>query len=275
MTSRDCVERPKQNSSRLRRLVPKRLHPPLRELKKRYFQENILARKFSNFLAKVLERFYPSQSARLEQLKLFSILQRRATDDSAAYIYDNLSHAILFDLKETLWDFAISQVAPNGILAEFGVFHGGSINYFANKVAHRGLRIYGFDSFEGLKEDWVGTGLKKGHFSLGGSPPVVMPNVTLVKGWFDQTLPGFLEAHRENVSFLHFDCDTYEATRIVFSLCAERIVPGTVVLFDEYFNYPGWRYGEWKAWQEFVVARNIRYRYLGFSLTQAAMVVLA
>jgi hypothetical protein len=36
-------------------------------------------------------------------------------------------------------------------------------------------------------------------------------------------------------------------------------------MFDEYYNYPNWREHEYKAWQEFVAAQKITYRYTGFS----------
>jgi hypothetical protein len=35
-------------------------------------------------------------------------------------------------------------------------------------------------------------------------------------------------------------------------------------VFDEYFNYPGWRQHEYKAWQEFIVANKLNYQYQGF-----------
>jgi len=45
---------------------------------------------------------------------------------------------------------------------------------------------------------------------------------------------------------------------------ADRIVPGTIILFDEYFNYPNWERHEFKAFQEFVTDRAASYPYLGF-----------
>jgi hypothetical protein len=89
-------------------------------------------------------------------------------------------------------------------------------------------------------------------------------NVDLIVGWFDQQLPHFLLEHpREPVSFLHIDCDLYSSTKTVFSLLADRIVPGTIIVFDEYFNYPGWRVHEFLAFQEFVSARGVHYEYVG------------
>ena len=41
-------------------------------------------------------------------------------------------------------------------------------------------------------------------------------------------------------------------------------MPGTVVLFDEYWNYPGWRQHEFKAFREFIDRTGLTYRYEGF-----------
>ena len=49
---------------------------------------------------------------------------------------------------------------------------------------------------------------------------------------------------------------------------------GTILLFDEYLGFPDWKNGEFRAWQEFAEARGLRFRYLGFGPTQAALQVL-
>jgi hypothetical protein len=42
-------------------------------------------------------------------------------------------------------------------------------------------------------------------------------------------------------------------------------VEGTVIVFDEYFNYPGWENHEFKAFQEFVEQTNLKYEYLAYN----------
>jgi len=39
----------------------------------------------------------------------------------------------------------------------------------------------------------------------------------------------------------------YSSTKTVFDTLADRIVPGTVIVFDEFFNYPGSKRGESKG----------------------------
>jgi len=180
--------------------------------------------------------------------------------------------ALQFSRRKDLWDYAAGKAPASGIVAEFGVWKGQSINHIAKRVSP--ATVYGFDSFEGLREDWAGWTEAKGTFSLGGRLPRVAPNVKLVKGWFDQTIPAFLQGTESAFSLVHMDSDTYESTKTVLDLIGPRIAVGTVVIFDEYFGYRGWRIGEYRAWQEYVQLRGIRYEYLAFS-TQAVAIRVA
>ena len=49
---------------------------------------------------------------------------------------------------------------------------------------------------------------------------------------------------------------------------------GTIILFDEYFNYSNWENHEFKAWQEFVVKYQIQYEYIGFDRQQVAVKIM-
>ena len=205
--------------------------------------------------------------------EVFDIVARRAAESSADYIEAHLDHAQLFPTREQVWDYALSEVTLDGLQAEFGVFEGHSINHIAAEIGNK--TVYGFDSFEGLKEDWSGTWYRAGHFTLGGTPPSVRPNVRLIKGWFDATVPAFLaEQAGKPFAFVHMDADTYESTSLVLSLLAGRIVSGTVLVFDDYLGFPNWRHGEYLAWQQFVAARGLTYRYLAFGNTPVAVLVL-
>ena len=79
-------------------------------------------------------------------------LIENALADSAEYADSHMQRALYFRSREDLWDFALSKIEVDGAVAEFGVFKGNSINYFARKLQGR-ASIYGFDSFEGLQED--------------------------------------------------------------------------------------------------------------------------
>jgi len=247
--------------------------------KKKKLNQKIGVWSFKNFVKKLLlPVIYLTRSVlinlRLPQAQdsLIIVVRNRAIQTSADYIEKNISKVMLFDLKELLWDLALSKISIEGLYVEFGVFSGYSINYFSNKFINK--TFYGFDSFEGLREDWVGTSTSKGTFNLDGILPKVNTNVTLVKGWFDDSLPKFLKNNSDNFSFIHFDSDTYESTTLLLDLIGDRIVKGTIIIFDEYLGITNWENGEYRAWKQFTENKKIKYEYLGFSNQQTAIRII-
>ena len=197
----------------------------------------------------------------------------RATNETLDYIQKNMSSAIMFLSTEKFFRYLISKTKKDGSFLEFGVWKGKSIKIISELVGKRSSKIvHGFDSFEGLPEDWFGYDDIKGRFSLDGKLPEVPKNVKLHKGWFHEILPKFLVENDESVSFLHIDSDLYSSAKTVLNLLRERIVVNTIIVFDEYFNYPNWQKGEFKAFQEFVKENNIRYEYMGFTHGKATAV---
>ena len=145
-------------------------------------------------------------------------------------------------------------------MVEFGVCSGNTINHIASLLPAQ--KIYGFDSFEGLPEEWR-PGFGKGAFAR-PTLPTVLNNVDLVVGLFDRTLPAFLYTHTDQeVALLHVDCDLYSSTQLIFNQLKNRIVPGTIIVFDEYYNFPGWEMHEFRAFKEFVELNRIHYDYIG------------
>lgn len=124
------------------------------------------------------------------------------------------------------------------------------------------MTVYGFDSFEGLPESWR-DGFPKGAFKR-SQLPAVADNVELVKGYFDKSLEPFLQAHAGPAALMHVDCDLFSSTRTVFDAVKERIAEGTVIVFDEYFNYPGWQEGEHKAFQLFLAQSGLKVQWLSY-----------
>jgi len=156
----------------------------------------------------------------------------------------------------------MTDLEKHNLVCEFGVYSGNTINHISTLTNRT---VFGFDSFEGLPERWR-DGFGKGHFEI-TELPKVRQNVTLVKGWFNDTLPVFIKEHKhdESVGFLHIDCDLYSSTRTVFELLEEKIHPGCIIVFDEYFNYPGWEEGEYRAFQEFLARTGLRYEYIVYN----------
>jgi hypothetical protein len=193
----------------------------------------------------------------------------RALQRSVDYIERAMPDALGLENQRELIDFSLGAVEIEGHYLEFGVFTGGTIRFIAGRV--RGRVVHGFDSFAGLPEAWSGFSLGRRAFDRRGRLPRVPANVRLHRGQFDQSLPPWLDANPGPVAFIHIDCDLYSATRTVLALLAGRIVPGTVILFDEYFNFPNWEAHEFRAFQEFTAEHKIRYRYLAFARQQVAV----
>ena len=147
--------------------------------------------------------------------------------------------------RERLFDFLSTATVPDGDILEFGVFQGSSLALFAERFPAR--RIYGFDSFEGLPADWWNR--PRGTFK---TPVPALPhtNVTLVKGTFDETVPEFLAQWTGTAAIVHVDCTLYSSTMASLPAVLPRCRQGTIVIFDEYYNYSDFTQHEWRAWRE-------------------------
>jgi hypothetical protein len=169
-------------------------------------------------------------------------------------------------LPKYILEYNIENLDPkfltdNSLWLEFGVFSGRTINFLSKYVSKS---VYGFDSFEGLPEDWR-EGFKKGKFNMGGMLPKVEDNVILIKGWFNNTLESFLKTHTEDISFIHMDADLYSSTKYVLEKCTPRIKKGCIISFDEIFNFPEYdnSTSELRALKEWVDEYEVEFDWLG------------
>jgi Methyltransferase domain len=193
-------------------------------------------------------------------------LQTMARREAAVYVCEHMAAAVMYADRWDLLQAAVAEAPPEGLFLEFGVEKGASANFIARRLNGRvGGTLHAFDSFEGLPEAWQGTSETRGSFGLSGAVPKLLPNVTVHKGWFADTLPGFCQRSQNfKISLLHIDCDLYSSTATVLAHAGNLLQPGSIVVFDEYFNYHGWQNHEFKAWQEFAAARCLNYAYRGF-----------
>src|SRR4030095_8332544 len=120
------------------------------------------------------------------------------------------------DPRSTL-EHALELAPQGGMALEFGVFEGRSLAVIAE--ARKGRDVYGFDSFEGLPEDYR-PHVRQGAFALDRLPRV--EGAELVAGWVEGRLAGFLDAHPGPVDFLHVDGDLYSSAVTVLSLVGPR-----------------------------------------------------
>lgn len=193
----------------------------------------------------------------------------RALDRSLNYIEERMPDALGFDTQKELLAYANSETKVLGHRLEFGVFTGGTIRYLAGLEPQQ--KFHGFDSFVGLPSAWRGFNLGASSFSVKGKLPRVPANVTLHKGWFAKTLPLWCRENSGPVAFVHIDCDIYSSTIDILSALEDRLQAGTIIVFDEYFNYPNWERHEFRAWQEFVARTRISYEYIGYARQQVAI----
>jgi len=146
-----------------------------------------------------------------------------------------------------------------GLVLEFGVFSGKTIRRIAATFPERD--VFGFDSFEGFPDD--GRTDWQTDYATQGKLPKVPANAHLVKGFFEDTLPEFIEQHPQKVHFMHVDCDLFSSTRTVLAHLRERVVPGTVIVFDELLHYRGFENHEFLAFFLFLVETGLNFEWLG------------
>ena len=169
----------------------------------------------------------------------------------------------IFSLSNFRNDMILSGIRlsdKKGLYLEFGVAAGHSINFIAKEIQ---TDIHGFDSFEGLDEEW--NGLPDKAFSLDGKIPKVEKNVIIHKGYFNNTVEAFFNDNSDKISFMHIDCDLYSSTQIVLNLSVNNLAIGSVILFDEMVGYDGFEDHEFKAFNEFVSKYNVKYECLGIN----------
>jgi len=158
---------------------------------------------------------------------------REIMDELQTVHYDELLS------KETPWrgykDMSLRAIkeAPriSGNFAEFGVYKGYSADLMLSFLSPS-EKLYLFDSFDGLPEDWISV-WKKGAFSLSEEqrPSFSDQRVVVIKGLFKDTI-NFQQG--EVLSFIHIDCDLYSSTLDALTKSNNAIWPGTLILFDEY-----------------------------------------
>lgn len=160
--------------------------------------------------------------------------------------------------------FASDSVTLQGLYIDLGVCTGKTVNFIAALNPHQ--IIYGFDSFEGLPEPWTRKDRVFPTGSFGFKNPDALPpvlhNVLLFKGWFKDTLT---QLPQQPIALLHIDSDLYSSAATALQILSDRIVSGTILIFDELYNYPGSADHEFKALQEFLSTHNLSAHYLAYN----------
>lgn len=235
----------------------------------------IQARQFAEGARELGRKFLRRRVRKLIELVMNDLDMKallKPSDSSVHFEYEHLREVPRCKTRDQLYRLALSHLTTDaGLFLEFGVYKGASINRLAG--LKRNVTFYGFDSFVGLPEAWT-PGSKKVAFSLKGKLPPVRENVKLIPGFFEDTLNRFVTVHSgARISFMHIDCDLYSATKTILNQTAPMLEPGTVIVFDELFNYPRWELGEYKALTEFAAETGMRFDYIGYIPTGSQVAI--
>ena len=193
---------------------------------------------------------------------------RRATPAHLAYLRKVLSY-----LEAGQWlaaehataeivpdDFAVFEIARRKIVGkaplylEFGVGGGRSMRWWSSNLRQPDAKLVGFDSFEGLPEDWS-PWYQAGAFKVNGPPKIDDSRVSFQIGWFDETVPLFTVPDHDQI-VLNVDCDLYSSTATVLRWIEPYLRPGTLIYFDEFPD----RDHERKAFNELCERSSLQFK---------------
>lgn len=155
-----------------------------------------------------------------------------------------------------------------GRVIEFGVFQGITLRHIGAAIGPD-RRLTGFDTFQGLPDDW-GQLLPKGTFATNVPSLEGRANVNLEVGRIEDTLPAFLANLSEPVSLVHIDVPYYDINVFILERVLPHMPDGSVVVFDEYYGYPSYEDHEFRAWSEIRARFNLVASPIAYSSRSAA-----
>lgn len=135
---------------------------------------------------------------------------------------------------------------------EFGVASGVSFEWWLQHAKHADSKFFGFDTFEGLPEDW-GLFFKKGAMAH-DMKAITDERHHFVKGIFQDTMRNFVNEHRSTLELerrkvLLFDADLFSSTIYVLTQLYPYLRKGDVLIFDE-FNVPSHEFYAMKIFRD-------------------------
>jgi hypothetical protein len=168
-----------------------------------------------------------------------------------------------YNKRELLYEYVIKQQnleSETIDYLEFGVASGASFRWWLKRLANNKNKFYGFDTFEGLPENW-GLVYVKGDMSS-NIPTVNDERASFFKGLFQDTLLNFLGngyLERDRKKIIHLDADIFSATLFVLTTLYPYLNTGDIIFFDE-FNVPK---HEFLAFKIFTESYYVKYETLG------------
>ena len=175
----------------------------------------------------------------------------------------NTRATLVYD-KHLAWLLPYVEKLGKSKMTELGVARGGCIA-LCSKVNHE-LTVIGCDSWESMpniteKDDkskcskWVGSkwGTIEDVYETYKKFNAPTDKLTLLKGWFEDTLPKNLELFN-NLDILRIDCDFYKSVKYCLDMLYDKVKSGGLVIFDDWSFNPKGVIG---AFHDFLKSRNI------------------
>lgn len=149
----------------------------------------------------------------------------------------------------------VRKAELQGCVLECGVWRGGMIAGLATLLGSD-RDYFLFDSFEGLPPAkqvdgesalrWQANTGAPEHFDNCSAPPEFASEAmriagatsfSLVKGWFNETVPKFKPP--SPIALLRLDGDWYESTMVCLVHLFDEVAPGGIVILDDYYTWDG------------------------------------
>ena len=166
-----------------------------------------------------------------------------------------------YNKRYDLYEYIFKEKQLDNVITylEFGVSGGYSFSWWVKRNSHPGSRFTGFDTFEGLPEDWGG--FSKGAMSTNSQVPQLDDKrVSFIKGLFQDTLPDFVKAlDKTKRKVIMMDADLYTSTLFTLTTLAPFLEKGDIVLFDQ-FNVP---LHEFLAFSNFTDSYYLKFQLIG------------
>lgn len=194
-----------------------------------------------------------------EQKDIGFYLQHRAAEETAEYVENKMLSLPYFDNSFQLLDFTWSKVKKEGLYLEIeSGWQGKSIKLMVKRIQET-VPIWELGQSLPLAQI---DNINDKNSSSNHQNPKGEDNLEL--SFFYKHIQEFAATHEEKIAFAHLKCSDYFSSKKIFELLDNRICPGTIIQFDKYFYYPGWKQQQFKAFQEFMRDRKLSYEYLGY-----------
>ena len=139
-----------------------------------------------------------------------------------------------------------AAIGARGVIAEFGMYKGGTTVMLAKMASALGLdsTVFGFDSFTGFPP-------RRSLLDLYADPVCEFTNLDEVRRYCEPyrieiVVGDISDTHRrlegEPLLLSFFDTDNYSPTKAALPLCIRQTVPGGSIVFDHVYSLEEFRY---------------------------------